>query len=335
MTKRKKIHAAKLRKDRIDVRRKRLARVLGGKTAGKRPVAPACPQVEKKVIVFQSELDYLSRCILDFPDIETGGQLFGYWTHEGVPVVMYAIGPGPKANHQTTFFNQDVDYLVTVGRMLKARYGLHHIGEWHSHHRLGLARPSGHDAHTMNSTIREKRLGQFLLCIGNITGQTSSAGIFLCDGNICAPAGWQPVDGDNPLRPIIDRELSGILVHPRVAAPSRSLSGTTGGCPEYAPGYWLSNGGAGTILNGILTYVKERNRGADVRTLLNEHGEVQVRIEYGRNTEDILFPSGFPTTAPVIRRFKSEKMVQAVSAAGWKPYEGDILRSFIQYYRNN
>ena len=51
------------------------------------------------VLVYQSELDYLSRCILDYPHIETGGQLFGYWTSAGVPVVLYAIGPGDKANH--------------------------------------------------------------------------------------------------------------------------------------------------------------------------------------------------------------------------------------------
>lgn len=29
------------------------------------------------VIIYQSELDYISRCILDFKNIETGGQLFG------------------------------------------------------------------------------------------------------------------------------------------------------------------------------------------------------------------------------------------------------------------
>ena len=41
------------------------------------------------VLVYQSELDYLSRCILDYPHIETGGQLFGYWTSAGVPVGLY------------------------------------------------------------------------------------------------------------------------------------------------------------------------------------------------------------------------------------------------------
>lgn len=31
-------------------------------------------------IVYQSELDYISRCILDYPQIETGGQLFGFYS---------------------------------------------------------------------------------------------------------------------------------------------------------------------------------------------------------------------------------------------------------------
>ena len=47
----------------------------------------------QKAIIYQSELDFISRCILDYPDIETGGQIFGYWTSTGVPVVMEVIGP--------------------------------------------------------------------------------------------------------------------------------------------------------------------------------------------------------------------------------------------------
>ena len=31
------------------------------------------------ILIFKSELDYISRCILDRKDIETGGQLFGNW----------------------------------------------------------------------------------------------------------------------------------------------------------------------------------------------------------------------------------------------------------------
>lgn len=87
-------------------------------------------------MIYCSELDYISRCILDSTTIETGGQLFGFWTSTGIPVVLYAIGPGPLANHQVTFFNQDVDYLLNVGTALLQRYGLQHIGEWHSYHQL-------------------------------------------------------------------------------------------------------------------------------------------------------------------------------------------------------
>ena len=120
-------------------------------------------------VIYQSELDFVSRWILDWKNIETGGQLFGFWTSRGVPVVLFAIGPGPKANHQATFFNQDVDYLKQVGTALLERFGLQHIGEWHSHHQLGLAVPSGHDAATMASSITHLRLGRFLMGLGNCT----------------------------------------------------------------------------------------------------------------------------------------------------------------------
>ena len=57
----------------------------------------------KRPIIFRSEMDYISRCILDYTNIETGGQLFGYWTEDGTPVVLFAIGPGANANHKPTF----------------------------------------------------------------------------------------------------------------------------------------------------------------------------------------------------------------------------------------
>ena len=80
-------------------------------------------------MIYCSELDYISRCILDSTTIETGGQLFGFWTSTGIPVVLYAIGPGPLANHQATFSNQDVDYVLNVGTALLHRYGLQHLAE--------------------------------------------------------------------------------------------------------------------------------------------------------------------------------------------------------------
>ena len=147
-----------------------------------RAVAPEMSRADVRdvpaetAVIYQSELDYISRCILDYPCIETGGQLFGFWSASGTPIVVYAIGPGRRANHQITFFNQDLEYLTTLGRVLVDKYGLQHMGEWHSHPRLGLAHPSGHDADTMVNSIRKGNLGRFLLCIGN------------CGGGICHKA---------------------------------------------------------------------------------------------------------------------------------------------------
>jgi hypothetical protein len=101
-------------------------------------------------IIYRSELDFISRCILDYPNIETGGQLFGFWTSNGTPVVTYVIGPGANAQHHQTSFVQDQEYPDVVGRELYRIYRLQHIGEWHSHHQLDLARPSGGDVNALS-----------------------------------------------------------------------------------------------------------------------------------------------------------------------------------------
>lgn len=45
-----------------------------------------CRNNDRKIIIYKSELDYLSKCILESPQMETGGNLFGLWTPFGVPL---------------------------------------------------------------------------------------------------------------------------------------------------------------------------------------------------------------------------------------------------------
>ena len=182
------------------------------------------PESGKEVIVYQSELDYISRCILSHPNIETGGQLFGFYGAKGTPVVCYAIGPGKHANHQVTFFNQDLDYLQAVGDILNSDYGLQHIGEWHSHHRLGLDQPSGHDAQTMHHSIDALRLGQFLLCIGTTGSQTATINAFTFYENDPSYylASWHIKAAPSPYRNVIDDHLKDFLIHPLVPEPRLS-----------------------------------------------------------------------------------------------------------------
>ena len=178
----------------------------------------------KEVIAYQSELDYISRCILSHPNIETGGQIFGFYASKGTPVVCYAIGPGSHANHQVTFFNQDLDYLQTIGSILNQEFGLQHIGEWHSHHRLGLDHPSGHDAQTMHHSIDALHLGQFLLCIGTLADRSTNIKAFTFYENDPSYhfASWHIKATPSPYRQVIDEHLKDLLVHPLVQEPRLS-----------------------------------------------------------------------------------------------------------------
>lgn len=53
------------------------------------------------IYIPQEELDFMAKVILDAPNIETGGNLFGYWTNQGDAVILYVLGPGKKANYST------------------------------------------------------------------------------------------------------------------------------------------------------------------------------------------------------------------------------------------
>lgn len=168
-------------------------------------------------IIYQSELDYMSRCILDYIDIETGGQLFGYWTATGIPVVLYAIGPGRQAKHNPTSFIQDQDYLQLVGNELYKRYRLQHIGEWHSHHQLGLAHPSGGDVNTMQYGVGKPGFPRLLLCIGNCTRTHTTVNPFIFHENNpreYSQAAWDIVNLESPFRKLADAELRSVLIHP-------------------------------------------------------------------------------------------------------------------------
>lgn len=120
------------------------------------------------VSIHESEVDRIAGWVAAHPDCETGGNLFGFWTHGGAPAVQLTLGPGPGADHQVTAFFQDVDHLRARGRRAQDLYGLQHIGDWHSHHRLGLAEPSGGDASTTRRTLETNGFDRFVIFIANI-----------------------------------------------------------------------------------------------------------------------------------------------------------------------
>ena len=304
------------------------------------PYAPS-----ELAIIYSSEFDYISRCILDYPDIETGGQLFGFWTAEGVPVVLYAIGPGRYANHQATFFNQDIDYLKTVGQAIIDRFGLQHIGEWHSHHHLGLDHPSGHDASTMATSIEHLDLHRFLLCIGTCAGGRSTINPYNfheSDLYNYSYARWRVLSIDSPFRAIIDSSLADILVHPYTRTASHGAERIEDGTPEqirpmYKQHYWLRDKANNLQLKKIVDFLAA-STGSVPSVRMDESGRVSVYADTATGVQvEVFFPDGFPSEAPEITLPESYRVQAAQVPVGeafmpmardfWE-YDGDIAESF-------
>jgi len=134
------------------------------------------------VHVHQAVLDHVASLASDFPTLETGGSLFGLWTHGGSPVVSLATGPGPASRHHPTAFYQDPSHLESTHHVAWHRAGLQHIGEWHSHHSLGLAEPSHGDEQTIWRSVQDLHWPRFLLgicCFEPDTLETVDIGLFL------------------------------------------------------------------------------------------------------------------------------------------------------------
>lgn len=275
-------------------------------------------------IIYRSELDYLSRCILDYPNIETGGQLFGFWTSQGAPVVLYVIGPGPRANHQPTFFNQDSNYLMTVGNALLERYGLCHIGEWHSHHQLGLARPSGHDATTMYHGLQAIPQRRLLLCIGNYENGRTSINPYTFHENHMnkyVNAIWQVIDMESPFRRLIDREIAHLIIHPNTPAPNHGNNriikpihaDNQDSSVNIKEDYWLTQGNNIATLKQIIEFSQEIFPDTPIQTQINEEGIMQLYIQ--KYNMAIRFPKEFPIQSPEL--YIQDRNID--SFANWQP----------------
>lgn len=165
----------------------------------------------KFATIFKTDLEYISKCILDYPDIETGGDFFGFWNNLGLPVIQYVTGPGQNSYHNVAFFKQDIDFLRKAGDAAYQCFGMQHIGSWHSHHKLGLAQPSGHDCLTMANAIVNNNLNQFFMILGNICEEGTTINGFLFDkDNYCKyyETKWRILERDNPFVENINKQFT-------------------------------------------------------------------------------------------------------------------------------
>ena len=172
------------------------------------------------VYIYRGELDFMARTILDSPHMETGGNLFGYWTPSGDAVIMYVLGPGRKSVARFTSFIRDADYLQLHADRLFEEYHLSHIGVWHSHHGLGLSHPSGGDVQSIQEGMLADGLSRCILAIGicDRAGASVNAFSFVCTGegvkmNLVP---WNVVQGDGSVRSRYDAAYRDSVIMPQV-----------------------------------------------------------------------------------------------------------------------
>lgn len=110
------------------------------------------------VRIYESELQCIADETARYPEIETGGSLFGLWTHSANPTVVLATRPGPRAIRDVMQFEQDADLHRNLEDKMVNLFGVQSVGLWHSHHQLGLHELSGGDrTRTMNFAARSGR----------------------------------------------------------------------------------------------------------------------------------------------------------------------------------
>lgn len=124
--------------------------------------------------IFESELRAMCFQASQFPSSETGGDLYGTWTYGNSPIIYLATGPGPRASANATKFFQDNEYIMKNEKFLFENFGIQYLGDWHSHHTLGLQQPSSGDRRRINNLmIKSKRKNMLEIIITHVTTNVS------------------------------------------------------------------------------------------------------------------------------------------------------------------
>ena len=122
-----------------------------------------------EVYINEGEMYQIQEWVLRHKNIGTGGDLFGLWLDDHTAVVQFVLGPGKNCTRTTTSFFQDGEYLQEAGSYLTDKHSLCNIGQWHSHHRIKLSKPSSGDENIVSENMPVLGLNRYIVFIANIT----------------------------------------------------------------------------------------------------------------------------------------------------------------------
>jgi hypothetical protein len=102
-------------------------------------------QLIQYVTMFAGCLRYITGDAYGWGYVETGGGLYGLWTHASRPVIMLATPSGLGSCNERFHCSVDPEYTTWVNQYIQKHFGIQYIGNWHSHHGLGMDHPSSGD----------------------------------------------------------------------------------------------------------------------------------------------------------------------------------------------
>ena len=174
------------------------------------------------VHIYEDEASRISKWTLQYPNIETGGDIFGLWLNENEVVIQAVTGPGRKCRRTTTSFFQDEQYVNSVGELLIRNEGLCLVGSWRSHHTMNIPDPSRDDEDTVWRHLPTP--GRSVLLIATIEMETGAPKVQMgfnlfestSEGNKAIPMKLEILQGQSPIRAndvIICQMSAGAEVH--------------------------------------------------------------------------------------------------------------------------
>ncbi len=204
-----------------------------------------------------------------WPNQETGGLLLGYPDGCGGALANIHVGPGPNAGHFPAFFAPDMDYhQKEIDRTYADDRHARLLGNWHLHPGQ-FDRPSGHDAESVRSILREWNLNapDFIACIA------------VRDGVAVRLRAWRMTAKDLRFREVPIRFVA-------------ATESATAPQPE-----WIAIPAAHEHLRALLASAN----GAGFRAGLERHPQgMRMPLVNGRASAELRFPRNFPFEASTL-----------------------------------
>lgn len=266
-----------------------------------------------KALIYEGELAIMARFVADYPSIETGGDLFGFWTHTGSPMIEYVLGPAETAEHNDTAFYQESSFLKSAGGILRDLHGLQHVGTWHSHHRLGLIVPSNGDSTTMQRALDKNGFNAWLLTICNFADKSDRVEMrgylyHAHGGGERRQLTWLVLPGPSPVRAAME-EVKGFphneartTVSTYEPIPSTTFAAVAAvpstASPTFPASSFMATPEGRNELHHMFQELSEVEQ--DVEILQREDGRVSLSFQRDGYAFEIVFPHSYPVVKPVV-----------------------------------